>query len=147
MDYNRPKLIFNDLKELRIFGYCASLLRILWTSSLRVLHLFCTSTEALLWIQLVAEHSLSSWRALVMSTPSARYKNAEPSLLHFIHTIVSVNPQDCFCRFEQSFQSIHTIVSVNPHDCFRQTIMYLVCNNKKCFSALCWEAFLKISCA
>ena len=113
MDYNRPKLIFNDFNELRIFDYRASLLRIMCTTSLSVLHLFCTSTEPLLWIQLVAERSLSSWRALVMSTPSARYKNAEPPLLHFIHTIVSVDSHDSFIQFAQSFQSIHMIVLAN----------------------------------
>ena len=112
-------------------------LRLLCIASSSVLHLFCTSTEPLLWIQLVAERSLSSWRALVMSTPSARYKNAEPSLFHFIHTIASVDSHDCFSQSAQATQSIHTIVSVNPYDCFSKTIMHLVSSNKKCFSALC----------
>ena len=125
------------VRKIQFFNYCASLLRIMCTTSLSVLHLFCTSTESLLWIQLVAEGSLSFSRTFDRTTPKVREVNDEPSLFHFIHTIVSVDSHDCFCRFEQSFQSIHTIVSVNPHDCFSKTIMHLVSSNKKCFSALC----------
>ena len=135
------------VRKIQFFNYCASLLRILWTSSLRVLHLFCTSTEPLLWIQLVAEGSLSFSRTFDKTTPKVREVNDEPSLFHFIHTIASVDSHDRFSQSTQSFQSIHMIVSDNPYDCFSKTIMHLVSSNKKCFSALCWEAFLKKRCA
>ena len=104
--------------------------RIMCATSLSVLHLFCTSTEPLLWIQLVAEGSLSFSRTFDKTTPKVREVNDEPSLFHFIHTIVSVDSHD---RFSQSAQAIglrRAKGSVNPHDSFRQTIMHLVSSNK-----------------
>ncbi len=130
-------MFFNDFEELRIFDYRASLLRIMCATSSSVLHLFCTSTEPLLWIQLVAEGSLSFSRTFDRTTPKVREVNDEPSLFHFIHTIVSVDSHDCFSQSAQTIGLRRAKGSVDPHDCFRQTIMYLVCNNKKCFSALC----------
>ena len=146
MDYNRPKLFFNDFEELWIFGYRASIIWILFATSLSVLHLFCTSTEALLWIQLVAEGSLSFSRTFDKTTPKVREVNDEPSLFHFIHTIVSIDSHDCFSQSTRLFQSIHTIVSVNPHDCFRQTIMPLVCNDKKMLLNTTLRSIFDISC-
>ena len=125
------------VRKIQFFNYRASLLRIMCATSLSVLHRFCTSTEPLLWIQLVAEGSLSFLRTFDRTTPKVREVNDEPSLFHFIHTINLVNPHDCFSRFAQSFKSIHAIVLVNPYDCFSRTILHLVSSNKKCFSALC----------
>ena len=56
----------------------------------------CGLTNALLWIQLVAEGSLSKWRALGVAITRARYIFVEGSAFGLRRAKGSVNPKEKF---------------------------------------------------
>ena len=146
MDYNRPKLIFNDFNELRIYGYRASNLWIMCATSLSVLHLFFESFAPLLYIHWSAPLDSTSCRRFVIVLANLRQDNAEGSRGKWRALASPLYPHDCFSRFTRLLQPIRTIVLVDPHDSFSQTIMPLVCNDKKTLLNITLRSIFDISC-
>ena len=64
----------------------------------------CGYTEAFLWIQLVAEGSLSTWRALGVAMAKARRVNVEGSAFGLRRAKGSVNAKETFSAIEGEVQ-------------------------------------------
>ena len=64
----------------------------------------CGYTEAFLWIQLVAEGSPSTWRALVVVITKARRVNVEGSAFGLRREKGSVNAKETFSAIEGEVQ-------------------------------------------
>jgi len=70
-------------------------------------------TERFLRFYWNGEPSTLTRRAFAIATPSARYRNAEPSATSWIQRSGSVSPQMRFWQSPEALQSIHTCDAVN----------------------------------
>ena len=106
-------------------------LRLSCIASSIIVHHFFECFAPLLHIHWTAPLDSTSCRRFVVVLANLRQDNAEGSRGKWRALAFPLYPHDYFSRFTRLLLSIRTIVSVNPHDCFRQTIMPLVCNDKK----------------
>ena len=74
----------------------------------------CGLTEPLLWIQLVAEGSASTWRAFGVAMAKARRVNVEGSAFGLRRAKGSVKSKDWLCVIKGLVQHNHWIASVHP---------------------------------
>ena len=92
-------MAFMDCLNLEL-GESQPHVRIIWSAFVDFLNSVCGYSEPLLWIQLVAEGSLSNWRALDVAMARARQNNVERSVIQLKQRNESVESKKNAKAFE-----------------------------------------------
>ena len=99
------------------FDCMESVVRLRWTCPSIVQNCSFDYIEAFLRFYWKTEPSSLSRRAFAIATPSARYRNAEPSATSWIQRSALVNPHMRFWKSPKTLQSIHTSTAPKAFPC------------------------------
>ena len=103
------RLFFQE--EVLWIAFVAVLQWIISITSVDYQHRICGLTEPLLWIQLVAEGSASSWRTFGVAMAKVRRVNVEGSAFQLNQRKSSVQSLDCVCTSEAFGGNLFTFLS------------------------------------